>query len=119
MERGCFQVQAQHTGVDLHEVEEVVDEPAEVYELPAGRGEIAFFGLLVRDDTIGYCFDEGEYGRERRTQVVGDGGDQVAAGLLYLALDDLRFPRTSTVLSITSLRIFTEDTFTRIRRRAY
>ncbi len=92
MERSHFQGEVQHPRVYTGELEEIVHEAAPVRKLAAGRGEVALLRFPIGGDTVGDGFDEGPRGGERRAQVVGDGGYEVAPRLLHLALVLRRLP---------------------------
>jgi hypothetical protein len=83
---GLFEGELQNAGVYAGEFEEVVHEAAQVLELQAGGREVALPGLLVGGDAVGDGFDQGPRGGQGRAQIVRDGGYEVAAHLLHLAL---------------------------------
>ena len=78
MQRGFFQRELQQPSIYPGELEEVVDQAAQVRKFVAGRGEVAAFGLRVGGDAVGEGFDQGPRRGERGAQVVGDGGNEVA-----------------------------------------
>src|SRR5215208_2480107 len=91
VQRGFFEREFQHPGVYPGELEEVVDEAAKVFEFAAGGREVASLGLRIFGDAIREGLYEGPGRGERCSQVVGDGGDEVAPRLLHLSLS-LRRP---------------------------
>ena len=68
--------QRRHPGVDAGEVEQVVDQPAEPFGLVEGRLQA---GRVRLGDAVDEVLEDGAEGGQRRPQLVGDVGDQVAS----------------------------------------
>jgi hypothetical protein len=71
-------------GVDLFEVEEVVDQRGETLRFPVNGVEVAPARILV-ELTLEEELDEAEHARKRRSQLVRDGRNELGLALRRLA----------------------------------
>ena len=81
----CAQTQLERAALDLAQLEQVVDQAAEVLHLAPDQAEVALHLGRLGDDAVGEGLDHGAGGGQRGAQVVRDGGDQLAAGRLERA----------------------------------
>ena len=77
-------------GLQLGELEEIVDEVGQLGRGAPHLADVACHRRRIAHDAVVERLDHRPQARQRRPQVVGDGGHQVAAGLLDGALAGLR-----------------------------